>query len=57
MKNNDTLTTIFWTAVLAVMILVVIATVIFVCWTFITYGDKPITEIPSWAFWVMSGGK
>lgn len=55
MKNNDTLTNIFWTAVLAVMIIAAIATVIFVCWTFMTYGDKPITEIPSWAFWVMQG--
>lgn len=55
MKNKIDVLTIFWTAVLAVMILVVIATVIFVCWTLMTYGDKPITEIPSWAFWVMQG--
>ena len=55
MKNNIDISNIFWTVFLAFMIIAAIATVIFVCWTFITYGDKPITEIPSWAFWVMQG--
>lgn len=56
MKKKIDVLTIFWTAWLAFMILIAIAAVIFVCWVFMTYGDKPITEIPSWAFWVMQGG-
>lgn len=33
--------------------LLMIASVSVSIYCFITYGNKPITEIPSWAFWFM----
>ena len=38
---------------LFIIIIVGLASVEIFCW--ITYGKKPITEIPSWALWFMIG--
>ena len=33
--------------------IILIAIIIFEIWTAITYGGKPASEVPFWAFWVM----
>lgn len=35
--------------------IVIIISVIFEAWLFITYGNKPASEIPVWALWLMLG--
>ena len=35
------------------LIIILIAVIIFEIWTAITYGGKPASEVPFWAFWVM----
>ena len=37
----------------AIIIAIIIGVIAFVIWTFVTYGGKPITEVPSWVFWFM----
>ena len=37
----------------AIIIAIIIGLIAFVIWMFITYGDKPITEVPSWVVWFM----
>lgn len=39
-------------AIIALAI-ILIAIIIFEIWTAITYGGKPVSEVPFWAFWVM----
>ena len=34
--------------------IILIAIIIFEIWTAITYGGKPASEVPFWAFWIMS---
>lgn len=36
--------------------LIAIAYFVLYIYCFFTYGDKPITEIPSWVWWVMYSG-
>ena len=38
------------------LILMVIAYLILYYYCFFTYGDKPITEIPAWVWWIMNTG-
>ena len=39
---------------IALMVIIVIVAIIFEIWTAITYGGKPASEVPFWAFWIMS---
>lgn len=34
----------------------VVGVIILRLYCFFTYGDKPITEVPSWVWWVMNSG-
>ena len=34
--------------------IILIAIIIFEIWTAITYGGKPASEVPFWAFWIMN---
>lgn len=38
---------------LALMIVVIGTALFFTIYALMVYGNKPITEIPSWAFWLM----
>ena len=38
--------------------LILIGYCILCCYCFFAYGNKPITEVPSWVWWIMhTGGK
>ena len=39
---------------IALVVIILIAIIIFEIWTAVTYGGKPASEVPFWAFWVMS---
>ena len=45
----------FW-AVVFVGILIALSIIVLEVYVWITYGGKPITEIPSWALWFMFKG-
>ncbi len=38
---------------------IIIGIIYLIIWAYalITYGDKPITDIPSWAYFIMRGSK
>ena len=38
------------------LVAVVVGVIILRLYCFFTYGDKPITEVPSWVWWVMNSG-
>ena len=38
-----------------IMIMFIVSMIIFGIWALVTYGDKPITEVPSWYFWLING--
>ena len=40
---------------IALMIIIVIVAIIFEIWTVITFGNKPASEVPFWAFWLLMG--
>lgn len=42
---------------LASMPFIVLGCIILRIYVFFAYGNTPITEIPSWAFWIMGTGK
>ena len=44
---------IFWTALLILTIVGVVAYAILCAWTFFTYADMPVTELPAWVWWIM----
>ena len=41
---------------LVIILGLVIGLSIFRIYVFNTYGDRPITEVPAWVFWVMQDG-
>lgn len=42
----------------AITIALIVGYIILCCYCFINYGNKPITEVPAWVWWIMhSGGK
>lgn len=56
MKNK-----IDWKFVALMVVIVIVGIIAMICvgwsiYAFVKYGDKPITEIPSWALWFMFGG-
>lgn len=44
------------TVFIAIILGLAIGLIIFRIYVFKTYGDRPITEVPAWAFWVMQDG-
>lgn len=38
-----------------VLTLVCVLIIVFWVYAFVTYGDKPITEVPTWAVWLIFG--
>lgn len=44
---------IFWTALLILTIIGVVAYAILCAWAFFTYADTPVTELPAWVWWIM----
>ena len=38
---------------IAIIVIILIAAIIFAVWCAFTYGGKPVGEIPFWVFWVM----
>jgi hypothetical protein len=47
---------IIWASVV-IMILAILSFIAFEIYLWITYGGKPIEEIPFWAIWLMWGEK
>lgn len=43
--------------ILASMLFIVFGYIALQIYVFFAYGSAPITEIPSWAFWIMGTGK
>lgn len=43
--------------ILASTPLIILGCIILRISVFLVYGNTPITEIPSWAFWIMGTGK
>lgn len=42
----------------AIAIIIIVGYIILRCYCFINYGDRPVTEVPAWVWWIMySGGK
>lgn len=39
---------------IAIIVIILIAAIIFEVWCAFTYGGKPASEVPFWVFWVMS---
>lgn len=39
---------------LVIGVLIALATVAFDIWIVVTYGNKPVSEIPSWALWLFT---
>ena len=52
MKKSDK-ELIFGIMLLTLMIIVIGTCLFFTIYAFVVYGNKPITEIPAWAFWIM----
>lgn len=38
---------------IALMVIIVIVTIIFEIWTVVTFGNKPVSEIPFWVLWTI----
>ena len=38
---------------MVVLTIILIAIIVFEIWTAVTYGGKPASEVPFWAFWIM----
>ena len=49
--------TIFWSVMFFFLIALAIGAIAVEIFVWITYGGKPVTEIPSWALVFMFGGK
>lgn len=43
----------FTKLILLLLILISVGAIVLSIYAFITYGSKPITEIPSWIIWFM----
>lgn len=43
--------------ILASMLFIVLGYIALLIYVFFAYGSTPITEIPSWVFWIMGTGK
>lgn len=41
---------------LIIMALLIVGVIILTIFVFATYGDKPISEVPAWAFLLMQSG-
>ena len=50
MKNKGKILLILGYVIVIAILISMIAVGI---WAFVTYGDKPITEVPSWVIWFM----
>ena len=44
--------TIVFVVILSIIVISIMSTTIY-CW--ITYGNKPVSEVPNWALWFMFG--
>ena len=58
-KNNKrgfTFTEILLIVAIVLVVALVVGTVILKVFAFIEYGDKPISEVPAWAYWIMQSG-
>ncbi|MCR5350087.1 MAG: hypothetical protein K6E20_03745 [Acholeplasmatales bacterium] len=47
---------ILWIMALVFTIILVLSIVAIEIYVWVTYGDKPVDEIPLWALWFMFGG-
>lgn len=43
--------------VLVLMWIIIIAIIALVVYALVAYGDKPITEVPSWVTWMFIHGR
>ena len=46
-----------WTIFLIVLVIICIAAIAFEIYLWVTYGDTPVGELPSWVLFFMIGGK
>ena len=54
MKKVD-LETVFALMLITLFIVLLGTGLFFSIYALVVYGDKPITEIPAWAFWLLKG--
>lgn len=46
----------FWVAVIKIVFLLAIAAFfIFYIYVLVTYGDKQVSEVPTWVWWLLHG--
>ena len=51
--DSNTIIGIFWTALLILIIVGVVAYAILCIWAFFAYADMPVAELPAWVWWIM----
>lgn len=51
--DSECIIAVFWTALLILMIVGVVAYAILCVWAFFNYADTPVTELPAWVWWIM----
>lgn len=55
--DSNTFIAVFWTALLILMIVAVVAYAILCAWVFFAYTDTPVTELPAWVWWIMQSSR
>ena len=55
--DSELIVGIFWTILLILMIVGVVAYAVLCIWAFFAYADTPVTELPAWVWWIMQTGR
>ena len=51
--DSEFIVGVFWTILLILMIVGVVAYAVLCIWVCFTYADTPVTELPAWVWWIM----
>lgn len=56
-KFLDLLQMVFYVSIIVLFVVVTVGLIVVEIYVWVTYGNKPIDEVPIWVLWFMFGGK